>query len=239
MRRFGLIGQSLQHSFSPKYFDDKFKKLGLHDCRYTLIELENLHSIKNQNWDGYKGLNVTIPYKSEIIDYLDGVDELAKTIQAVNTIKIVDGKWYGSNTDVIGFEQSLLNLTNRKRIHTGLILGNGGATKSIAHILEKHEITFDVISRQTQKNYEWLETQNLGDYQLLINTTPLGMYPNIRQKPKLNYHQILEGQYFFDLIYNPEKTLFLDEAEKRGAIIKNGLEMLAFQAEASWEIWNS
>jgi shikimate dehydrogenase len=184
------------------------------------------------------GLNVTIPYKEKIITYLDEVDKAARIIGAVNTIAKKDNKLIGYNTDYIGFIESFKNNLNFKN---ALILGTGGASKAIQYALNIKNINFDIASRKNNKKYISYDLINekIKDYDLIINTTPLGTFPDVSKKPKINYNLINENHFCYDLIYNPEKTSFLKECEKKGARIMNGLEMLKSQAEESWIIWNS
>lgn len=237
---FGLIGRSLKHTFSPGYFAEKFDLLELDDHRYTIFEFAEAEQIKSlKDRSDIKGLNVTIPYKEMVMQHLDHIDPDAASVGAVNTIKIVDGKWIGYNTDVLGFEDMLLDIqVGRTHIHKALILGSGGASKAVQFVCEKHGIDHTIISRSGQTNYENLSDELLSSSYLIVNTTPLGMYPHVNQKPNLNYRQISTEHSCIDLIYNPEKTLFLNECESHGATIKNGYQMLVSQAEHSWKIWN-
>jgi len=243
MKHYGLIGKSLKHSFSKDYFTDKFKKEGL-NANYSLCELDsisNLDTIFANNW---QGLNVTIPYKEQIIPYLNEVDELATNIGAVNTIKFSQKKGKielkGYNTDVIGFEQTLRPLL--KSHHTqALVLGTGGASKAVTYVLNKLNISYSFVSRKAGINklaYDELNDEIITTHTLIINTTPLGMFPDIEGYPDIPYNAIGKRHLLYDLVYNPNKTLFLLKGEQRGAIIKNGLDMLVTQAEESYKIWN-
>ena len=243
MKHYGLIGKSLKHSFSKDYFTDKFEKEGL-DANYSLCELDsisNLDTIFANNW---QGLNVTIPYKEQIIPYLNEVDELATNIGAVNTIKFSQKKGKielkGYNTDVIGFEQTLKPLL--KSHHTqALVLGTGGASKAVTYVLNKLNISYSFVSRKAGINklaYDELNAEIITTHTLIINTTPLGMFPDIEGYPDIPYNAIGKRHLLYDLVYNPNKTLFLLKGEQRGAIIKNGLDMLVTQAEESYKIWN-
>jgi len=243
MKHYGLIGKSLKHSFSKDYFTDKFEKEGL-DANYSLCELDsisNLNTIFANNW---QGLNVTIPYKEQIIPYLNEVDELATNIGAVNTIKFSQKKGKielkGYNTDVIGFEQTLRPLL--KSHHTqALVLGTGGASKAVTYVLNKLNISYSFVSRKAGINklaYDELNDEIITTHTLIINTTPLGMFPDIEGYPDIPYNAIGKRHLLYDLVYNPNKTLFLLKGEQRGAIIKNGLDMLVTQAEESYKIWN-
>ncbi len=234
---YGLIGKDINYSFSRNYFNSKFKNLQIPENEYKNFDLKNISDFKKINLSNIYGLNVTIPYKEEIIPLLDEVSDEASIIGAVNTIKIINGKLKGYNTDHIGFSKSLKN----KKYNYALIFGYGGASKAIKFSLSKSNIEFKVVSRQKRDdciNYDNLEKEILKS-DLIINTTPLGTYPDVENKISIPYNSISKKHTCYDLIYNPVKTSFLNECEKKGAIIKNGLEMLELQAEASWDIWNS
>jgi len=241
--RFGLIGYPLTHSFSEDYFGRKFKKEGISDHRYDLFSLEKIEGLisilgKTEN---LKGLNVTIPYKEKVISYLYEIDSEAAEVGAVNTIKIIDGKLYGFNTDVYGFEVSLLKFLNKKKVKA-LVLGTGGASKAIQFVLEKNKIEFKVVSRSPSKGdliYKNLDVKVIENHSLIINTTPLGTYPKTDECPEIPYEYLNSKHYLYDLVYNPEKSLFLQRGEEKGGMIKNGLEMLELQAEKAWEIWKN
>jgi len=248
MKEFAIIGYPLTHSFSPIYFNEKFKKLNLIEYIYNKYPLTSIEEfpdlIKNNN--NLIGLNVTIPYKEQVIKYLDILDETARSIGAVNTIKITrqDEKVIlkGFNTDAYGFMNSFKPLL--KEYHKkALILGTGGASKAVVYVLKNLNIDFLFVSRKPKaENHisynDLFNKKILSDYLIVINTTPLGMYPDSNTKPEIPYDQITEYHYLYDLIYNPDETLFLKEGKKRNATIKNGLEMLYLQAEKAWEIWN-
>jgi shikimate dehydrogenase len=243
MRLFGLIGYPLSHSFSKKYFEDKFKREGLADCRYELFPLRSIDGLKEilKGNPDLKGLNVTIPYKQQVLSFLDSFSNIPEEIKACNCIKINKGKLIGYNTDVIGFEKSLRPLL--KPWHKkALILGNGGATGAVTFILKKLDISYVIVSRSLHANstlcYKDLSDQLMQENLLIINTTPLGMYPQTEQYPDIPYEFITSNHLLYDLIYNPAKTLFLQKGEEKGATIKNGEEMLILQAEESWRIWN-
>lgn len=243
---FGLIGGTVSHSFSKAYFDEKFFREGLRDCHYELFPLTDITDIENllKNTKGLTGLNVTIPYKEQVLKYLDEVDTFAKKIGAVNVIRIKDGKLKGYNTDSDAFRETLEKwLPDAKKI-SALILGTGGSSKAVQEALKKLKVDFQVVSREAKKgiiNYEELNNnpKHITDSKLIINTTPLGMSPNTETIPAIDYENIGSDHYVYDLIYNPARTLFLQKAEMRGAKIKNGLEMLHVQAEKSWTIWNN
>ncbi|MEI8280380.1 MAG: shikimate dehydrogenase [Bacteroidota bacterium] len=239
---YGLIGYPLTHSFSPDYFAKKFAAEQI-DASYTAFPLPNIKTFTKflLSHNELRGLNVTIPYKSAIIPYLDDLSEAATTIGAVNCIDIRNGIKKGHNTDIIGFEKSLQPLLKSQH-DRALILGSGGASLAVAYVLSKLGIPYTVVSRQhihESVTYASLIESTIAENKLIINTTPLGTYPSINTAPPIPYSAISKQHLLYDLVYNPEETLFLKEGKKRGAIIKNGWEMLHIQAEASWEIWNS
>ncbi len=242
MRQFGLIGYPLTHSFSKKFFTEKFEKEHLTDCRYDTFSIPSIDDLPGvlKNNPELCGLNVTIPYKENVLSFLDEKTTLVKKIKACNCIKISNGKLSGHNTDAPAFEQSLKEKLQPH--HTkALILGTGGAAKAVEYSLRQLNISYKYVSRKPSAksfSYEQLTEPVMQEYTLVINTTPLGMHPNIIEAPQIPYHALTSRHYLFDLIYNPEKTLFLQKGEKNGAVIKNGYEMLVFQAEESWRIWN-
>jgi shikimate dehydrogenase len=242
MPLYGLIGYPLSHSFSKKYFTEKFEKDNLADCRYDnfpIESIEKLETILKQNLD-LRGLNVTIPYKELVIPYLHQASDVVRKIGACNCIKIKAGKLYGFNTDVIGVEKSIIGSINPEG-KQALILGTGGAAKAVAFVLEKLCMTYRFVSRKASENvygYDELTDSVLVSNSVIINTTPLGMYPAVNEAPPINYNALTGNHFLFDLIYNPRKTMFLEQGEKRGAAIKNGYEMLLLQAEESWKIWS-
>lgn len=241
--RFGLVGKNIAYSFSRGYFTKKFEQLDLELHTYENFDLSNIEEIENvlKHNNDIKGLNVTIPYKQDILNHLTSIDSDAEKIGAVNTIKISGEQRIGYNTDVYGFEKSIepyLKLQHTK----ALILGTGGASKAVAFVFEKLNIDYKFVSRNPKKgqlNYKVLNKNLFDDYTILVNCTPLGTHPNIEQKPQLPYQYITTEHLLFDLIYNPEKTAFLKEGEKNGATITNGHLMLKLQAEKAWKIWNS
>jgi shikimate dehydrogenase len=244
MKQYGLIGYPLSHSFSKKYFSEKFELEDIVNHSYSLFPLERIDDLPlllNSHED-LKGLNVTIPYKEYVLAFLDEIDEDAAGIGAVNTIKIVDGKLKGYNTDVYGFEIALLKLIDIDKIDNALILGTGGAAKACSYVLKKLKIPFSYVSRtkkEKQFTYEELSKQVIENHQLIINTTPLGTFPNVASYPNIPYNDLSKKHYLYDLVYNPEVTEFLKRGKEQGAAIKNGLEMLHLQAEKAWEIWNT
>jgi shikimate dehydrogenase len=243
MRLFGLIGYPLSHSFSKKYFTEKFEKEGLRDCVYENFPISGIHELKNiLALPGLQGLNVTIPYKEQVIPYLHQASDAAKKINACNCIKIAGGKLYGFNTDIAGFENSLTSKLNPASHQQALILGTGGSSKAVKYVLGKLGIKFKIISRKPSAgnlSYEQITKEIILAHKLIINTTPLGMFPNVVEAPPLPYQFLTPDHFLFDLIYNPEKTLFLKKGEEQGAQIQNGFEMLMMQAEANWKIWNN
>jgi shikimate dehydrogenase len=243
---FGLIGQTVSHSFSKSYFDEKFFREGLRDHHYELFPLTNIKEIESliKDTKGLSGLNVTIPYKEQVIQFLDEVDPVAKKIGAVNVIKIKDGKRHGFNTDSDAFYETLEKWLPKDKKIKALILGTGGSSKAVQQALVKLKIEFNLVSREGSKDllsYEDLKKKpkHISDSLLIINTTPLGMHPNTDAMPPIDFEKIGSGHFVYDLIYNPARTQFLQKAEMHGATIKNGLEMLHVQAEKSWQIWNN
>jgi shikimate dehydrogenase len=243
---FGLIGQTVSHSFSKSYFDEKFFREGLRDHHYELFPLNNIKEIDSliKDTKGLSGLNVTIPYKEQVIKYLDEVDPFAKKIGAVNVIKFKDGKRKGFNTDSDAFYETLEKWLPKDKTFKALILGTGGSSKAVQEAIKKLKIEYQIVSRERSKGdytYEDLQKKPklITDAHLIINTTPLGMHPNTNTIPPIDFEKIGPDHYIYDLIYNPARTLFLQKAEIHGATIKNGLEMLHVQAEKSWQIWNN
>lgn len=242
MRRFGLIGRTLKHSFSKTYFTKKFEENGIKDCVYDNFELaaiETFPQLFTANPD-IRGLNVTIPYKEEVLPYLTEMNDVVKQIGACNCIKVEEGRLTGYNTDVVGFRKSL-ELQLKKQHQQALVLGTGGAAKAIWYALEQLGITYKKVSRTKTANcltYEEITQEVLEAHHLIINTTPLGMYPNTDAAPAIPYQFLTPYHFLYDIVYNPEKTKFLSEGTKQGAQICNGYEMLIGQAEESWRIWN-
>ncbi len=245
-KKFGLIGSTVSHSFSKSYFDEKFFREGLRDYHYELYALQNVDELKKLLAENpeLKGLNVTIPYKEQVLKFLNDIDPTAKKIGAVNVIKIQNGKLTGFNTDSDAFYETVSkwfpSIPNAK----ALVLGTGGSSKAVQQALTKLNIPFDLVSRdpkQGRYTYEDLDKNGkpLEEANLIINTTPLGMSPNTNQFPPINYELLSSHHYVYDLIYNPARTMFIQKAEMRGATVKNGLEMLHIQAEKAWAIWNN
>jgi len=245
-KKFGLIGLTVSHSFSKSFFDEKFFREGLRDYHYDLYELKEIKDLKKLLGDNPElcGLNVTIPYKEQVIQLLNDVDATAKKIGAVNVIKIKDGKLRGFNTDSDAFLESVQKWFPNETGSNALILGTGGSSKAVQEALKKLNIPFQIVSRTKSSGtitYEELEKDGsiVTKANLIINTTPLGMSPNTSTLPPIDFELITPQHHVYDLIYNPARTLFLQKAEMRNATIKNGLEMLHIQAEKSWAIWNN
>ncbi|TKC05104.1 shikimate dehydrogenase family protein [Pedobacter frigoris] len=247
MRKFGLIGFPLSHSFSKKFFTGKFQNESITDCEYDLFPIEDVNSLPEliAQHEELEGLNVTIPHKLRVLQFLDEIDEAAADIGAVNCISInrTQGKPHlkGFNTDAYGFESSLLPMLDVH--HTkALVFGNGGAAKAVKYVLNKLNIPYLIVSRNPDQdglNYEGVTPELLKDYTVLINTTPLGMSPNADTFPEIPYDALSDKHLAYDLVYNPEETSFLKKSKNRGAKIKNGIDMLYLQAERSWYIWNT
>jgi|688.fasta_scaffold293104_2 shikimate dehydrogenase len=246
---YGLLGKKLSHSFSKKYFTDKFQELSINNSQYLNFEIEEINLLKKiiVDYPNIKGLNVTIPYKESVINLLDELSEEVKIIGAVNTIKIswLNNKAFlkGYNTDAYGFAQSIKPFLDYNH-QRALILGNGGAAKAVKYVLNNLGIDYIVISRNPDRTKNELAYSDLNEYAInqnkfIINTTPLGMYPNENDYPDIPYAGISNLHLCVDLIYNPEKTIFLQKSENQGSKILNGLTMLKMQAEKAWEIWNS
>lgn len=247
MNKFGLIGYPLKHSFSIGYFNEKFASEGI-DAEYVNFEIPNIEDITDiiEDTDGLCGLNVTIPYKEQVIPFLTRIDNEAREIGAVNVIKVneLDNgqvELIGYNSDVIGFTQSIepmLESYHKK----ALILGTGGASKAVCYALKKIGLEVKYVSRTPQNSdmlsYEEVTPELLNDYKVIVNCTPLGMFPKVDFCPDLPYEALTSEHLLYDLLYNPNKTLFLKKGEAQGAVIKNGLEMLLLQAFEAWKIWN-
>ena len=238
MKTFGLVGKSLSHSFSSKYFSEKFYKENITNCQYLNFEIDDISNIKKLfSENDVSGLNITVPYKTSIIPYLDVISNESKEINAVNTVKIVNGNLYGFNTDVIGFKKSISPILDNRK--TALVLGNGGSSKSVQYVLKNLDISFKVISRETKLDYQNVDKEMMENTDVIINCTPLGMYPEIESYPKILYDFLNSKHLLFDLVYNPKQSKFLTFGIAKNCIVKNGLEMLHIQAEESWNIWNN
>jgi shikimate dehydrogenase len=242
MRRFGLIGQSLKHSFSKTYFSKKFSEEGIKDCSYENFEMPSIQDLKKiiSGPEALNGFNITIPYKEEVLFFLDEKNEVVEKIGACNCVRIEEGKLIGFNTDAPAFKASL---QSRLQLHhqCALILGSGGASKAVQYALKDLGMDFLVVSRDKKGDrigYEEVGQKVIEEHLVIINTTPLGMYPNVNDDPPIPYEAIGEKHLLFDLTYNPPKTKFLQQGELNGAAIMNGYDMLVAQAEESWRIWN-
>lgn len=245
MRKFGLIGYPLSHSFSRKYFTEKFEKEGL-DAEYCNFPIESLNDLEDiiRTEPNLVGLNVTIPYKTAIIPRIDELQKCARSIQSVNTITIErrgsEHILHGANTDVFGFKESI-------EPHIGghdmaLILGTGGAAKAAFHVLEDLGLECNSVSRSPDEGdfmYDELTPEDIWEHSIIVNCTPLGMYPQIEDAPDIPYESITPEHVLYDMIYNPAETVFLKHGRKRGSTTINGLQMLERQAEESWKIWNN
>ncbi|WP_276166191.1 shikimate dehydrogenase family protein [Zobellia alginiliquefaciens] len=239
--RFGLIGKDISYSFSRGYFTEKFSNMGLDDHSYENFDfqaIEEITDVLKDNKDIY-GMNVTIPYKQQVMPFLDELDQEAEKIGAVNTIQFTENGLKGFNTDAYGFKNAMLPFL--KPHHTkALILGTGGASKAVAYVLGELGISYTFVSRSPGNNkisYDQVTKDVLKDHTILVNCTPLGTHPNIEERPSLPYDFLSDQHFLFDLIYNPEKTAFLRAGESKGAQICNGLRMLELQADRSWQIW--
>lgn len=247
MKKIGLIGFPLSHSFSATYFKAKFGKENIVDWEYKNYPIEKINLLTELIAENkqLKGLNVTIPYKEQVLPFLNEIDEEAKKIGAVNTLKITrterETQIKGFNTDIYGFEESIKPLLEFHH-KNALILGTGGASKAVAYVFEKLGIQYKFVSR-TPKNkktisYESISEKNIKDYRIIVNTTPLGTFPNVLDFPKLPYFGLTKLHVLFDLVYNPSQTRFLEFGKQYGAVTKNGYEMLELQAEKAWEIFS-
>lgn len=245
MRIFGLIGYPLTHSFSKSYFSEKFVREGITDCQFENFALSSLEEFDTHvlgKFPDLKGLAITIPYKQQILRFLDTSDSIPAGLNACNCIKVDNGKLIGFNTDFIGFEKSFTPLLQPQH-QKALILGNGGATEAVAFVLKKYQIDYRIVSRKIHSGSHWVynqvDEQIFDEYKVIINTTPLGMYPDVTSFPPLPYEALTNQHYLYDLIYNPDKTIFLKKGEEQGTLIKNGSDMLVIQAEENWKIWNA
>ena len=242
---YGLIGFPLGHSFSAKYFAEKFASQNI-DAEYRNFAIESIKNLPEilKNNSNLKGLNVTIPYKQQVMPFLDDIDEAAKRIGAVNVICVSrkgnQTKLTGHNADVIDFTESLRPLL--KPQHTkALVLGTGGASKAVIDGLQQLGILTQYVSRTRREGiiaYDDVTPEMLEEYKLVVNCTPLGMFPKVDDAPDIPYNSLGPEHLLYDLVYNPKETLFLQKGREQGATTKNGLEMLHLQAEASWNFWN-
>ena len=251
MRQFGLIGYPLSHSFSQKFFTEKFLQENIINMKYDnfpIASIESFAGLWKEN-PNLEGLNVTIPYKKEVIPFLDHSSAVVQEIHACNCIRKFNNELYGYNTDVIGFEKSLLPFLQPHHTHA-LILGTGGASAAVQWVLQKLNIQFQLVSRNTNTieantemkaslSYDQLAASVIESHTLIINTSPLGMYPNTNEAPPIAYEGITAQHHLYDLVYNPIETLFMKNGLAKGATVQNGLAMLHIQAEESWTIWNA
>jgi shikimate dehydrogenase len=240
--QYGLIGRRIGHSFSERFFGEKFRREGI-DASYGLFPLPSIDELPAliQSMPQLQGFNVTIPYKEEVMVYLDSLDPEAQEVGAVNCVKIENGKLRGYNTDVYGFRNSLLGFLGEERPYA-LVLGTGGAAKAVTYVLRGLGIDYISVSRSGKDGavtYEDLiaDADIVGSHRLIVNTTPLGTYPDVDSAPVIPWEAVLPVHYLFDLVYNPEQTLFMKKGAALGARVMNGYEMLVGQAERSWEIW--
>lgn len=247
MQKYGLIGYPLKHSFSIGYFNEKFEAENI-DAQYVNFEIPDIRDFMEviEENPNLCGLNVTIPYKEQVIPYLDELDKDTAKIGAVNVIKIIrlpkgKVKLVGYNSDIIGFTQSIEPLLQPHHIKA-LILGTGGASKAVFHGLDNLGIKATFVSRTKKSDdiltYRELTPEIMQEHTVIVNTTPLGMYPKVDFCPDIPYDQLTPNHLLYDLLYNPNETLFMKKGKEKGAVVKNGLEMLLLQAFASWEIWN-
>lgn len=240
---YGLIGRNIEYSFSKKYFTDRFEKDNLLDYSYVNFDIQDINEFPEiiKNNPNIAGLNVTIPYKESILPFLDKISKKATQIGAVNVIKITkNNKLKGYNSDYYGFKKSIepLLLPHHKK---ALILGTGGAAKAVAFALQELDILYTFVSREATENtidYDRLNATTFDNFQIVINCTPVGTSPNTKEFPLIPYQFFTEKHLAYDLIYNPEETQFLKKVKKKGALTKNGLQMLILQAEKAWKIWN-
>ena len=246
MKKLGLIGYPVGHSYSKKFFSEKFEKESLPEWAYELYPIEKIERLKAflKSEPELVGFNVTVPYKVAVMNYLDEIDPEALIIGSVNTVRIIEDdkgqKLKGYNTDVFGFEKSIMPLLPKGN-NKALILGTGGSARAVKFVLRNHNIPYTSVSRHrhdTRIQYEDITEATIKDHNIIINTTPVGMFPNVADFPPIPYQHISEKHLLFDLVYNPEETVFLRKGREAGAITKNGLEMLRLQSEKCWEIWN-
>ncbi len=245
MKRYGLIGKTLGHSFSAQYFAQKFEREGLSSsCHYGLYELSDIGQVEEfvRQTPNLVGFNVTIPYKQQIIPYLDSLSEEAREIGAVNCVKIMaNGELKGYNTDVDGVRFTLDKLIGSADVGGALVLGSGGASQAVKYVLKERNIPYLIVSRDRAKGditYAELTHEVIYDNRLIINTSPVGMFPHIDDAPALPYQALSSSHFLFDLVYNPEQTKFMKFGSEAGAHITSGLDMLYAQAESAWQIWN-
>ena len=239
---YGLIGKNIDYSFSKNFFSKKFKNENI-NCKYLNFDIQSISEFKSIISDkNISGLNVTIPYKEDVLKYIDEISNDAKSIGAVNTIKISNNKLTGHNTDHIGFTKSIEKIDEFKNIESALILGSGGASKAIQFALDNMNIKYTIVSRSNSIkciNYNQVSEKIIKNHKLIINCTPLGTFPEIEKCPEIDYRFLSPFNILYDLVYNPKQSNFLRKGLNAGCKIKNGLEMLEIQAIESWKIWNS
>jgi len=251
LRQFGLIGYPLSHSFSQKFFTEKFLRENIVNVQYENFPIATIESFAAlwKEHPSLEGLNVTIPYKKEVIAFLQHSSPVVQAIKACNCIRKFNNELYGYNTDVIGFEKSLLPFLKAHHTHA-LILGTGGASAAVQWVLQKLNIQYQVVSRKSKTieentelkaslSYDQLSNSIIESHTLIINTSPLGMFPNVNEAPPIAYDAITAQHHLYDLVYNPIETLFMKNGLAKGATVQNGLDMLHIQAEESWTIWNA
>lgn len=242
MRIFGLVGKNISYSYSELFFKKKFKKENIKNAIYKIFDIQDINIIKEllYHYPNLCGLNITIPYKEKVINLINDISDEALQIGAVNTIKIIANHIIGYNTDIYGFEKSFI--LKKKEYHkNALILGTGGASKAIAFVLKKLNISYLYVSRSIKRNtitYLDITPDIINNYQIIINCSPIGTYPNIHEYPAIPYNLLSSMHYMYDLIYNPYETSFLKKGRNIGCTTQNGLKMLYLQANKSWTIWN-
>jgi len=242
-KTYGLVGKNIAYSFSKKYFTERFLKTNASHCAYENFDISEIQQFTEvlKNNPNLVGLNVTIPYKEAILPYLDSLSKKSAEIGAVNVIRFTkSGKLKGYNSDAYGFKKALEPMLQEHH-KKALILGTGGASKAVAYALKELGILYTFVSREATENtidYTRINATTFDNFQIVINCTPLGTSPNVKESPPIPYQFFTEKHIAFDLIYNPEETQFLKKAKQKGAIIQNGMAMLAFQAEKAWQIWN-
>ncbi len=245
MQKYGLIGYPLKHSFSISYFNEKFQSEGI-DAEYVNFEIPSINDLPGiiKGNPNLQGFNVTIPYKEKVISYLDEIDKTAIPIGAINVVKVIRQKGkvklIGYNSDVIGFTRSIEPLLESHH-KKALILGTGGAAKAVYHGLKSLGVDSIYVTRQTRPDmltYEELTPEIIAEHTIIVNCTPVGMYPQVDFCPNIPYEYLTPNHLLYDLLYNPDTTLFMKKGAAKGAVVKNGLEMLLLQAFAAWEIWN-
>lgn len=243
MKRYGLIGYPLQHSASARYFDEKFVREHLAYCRYDLFELTSIDELSHllAAMPDLCGFNVTIPYKQQIIPYLDALSPEARCVGAVNCVRRDGDRLTGYNTDVEGLRVALTDLLGADRPESALVLGTGGASQAVQYVLAEMGIAFDLVSRDPAKGnftYDTIPCDEVALHRLIVNTSPVGMFPHTEEAPRIPYAYVTPSHYLFDLVYNPAITQFLDYGAQRSAHVCNGVRMFEVQAEAAWRIWN-